>query len=74
MSNKDIDDWNRIAAPYGKSASPDHFINRQFKSVLWDSLGDIQAVRILDLGCGPGWLSQQLHEAGAEVLGIDGSA
>lgn len=74
VSNEDIDDWNRIAAPYEKSAGPDHFINRQFKFVLWDSLGDIRAMRVLDLGCGPGWLSQQLHEAGAQVLGIDGSA
>jgi hypothetical protein len=33
--------------------APDHFINRQFKSVLWDSLGDIRATRVLDLGCRP---------------------
>jgi trans-aconitate methyltransferase len=37
-------------------------------------LGDVEAMRVLDLGCGPGWLSQQLHEAGAQVVGIDGSA
>jgi trans-aconitate methyltransferase len=74
VSNEDIEDWNRVAARYSESAHSDHFINRQFKTVLWDSLGDIRGIRILDLGCGPGWLSRQLYEAGAQVLGIDGSA
>jgi SAM-dependent methyltransferase len=74
MPNRDIEDWNRVAVRYSQSASPDHFINRQFKSVLWESLGDVRDMRVLDLGCGPGWLSRQLHGAGAQVLGIDGSA
>lgn len=74
MPSEDIEDWNRNAASYTQFAGPDDFINRQFKRELWQSLGDVRGVRILDLGCGAGWLSQQLHEAGAEVLGIDGSS
>jgi trans-aconitate methyltransferase len=45
----------------------------QFKAVLWESLGDLRGRHVLDLGCGDGWLSQLLHKAGANVLGIDGS-
>ena len=74
MSNEDIKDWNRIATSYTQFAGPDDFINRQFTAALWESLGDIRGLRVLDLGCGAGWLGQQLHEAGAKVLGIDGSA
>ncbi len=73
-STEDIKDWNQIASRYREFADPDNFIQRQFTAALWDSLGDVRGLQILDLGCGPGWLSQQLHEAGAKVLGIDGSA
>ena len=73
MSSQDIADWNRIAPHYEESVDGDDFINRQFKDVLWDSLGEIRGLQVLDLGCGTGWLSQQLHQAGAQVLGVDGS-
>lgn len=74
MSIEDIRDWNRIASRYTEFAGPNDFINRQFQPVLWESLGDINGLRVLDLGCGAGWLSHQLSEAGAKVLGIDGAA
>ena len=73
MSLEDIKDWNKIAGSYAQSAGPNDFVNRQFTSVLWESLGNVQGLQVLDLGCGAGWLSQQLNEAGAKVLGIDGS-
>ena len=74
MSKEDIKDWNKIADSYMQSANSGDFINRQFASVLWESLGDIRNLQVLDLGCGAGWLSQELNQAGAKVLGIDGSA
>lgn len=74
MSTDDIKDWDRIASRYVQSVGPDDFINRQFTSVLWECLGDVRNKEVLDLGCGAGWLSQQLHEAGAQVHGVDGSA
>ncbi len=53
-SSADIGDWNRIADAYAQVARSDDFINRQFKTVLWECLGDVS-----DLGCGAGWLSAQ---------------
>ena len=32
------------------------------------------AGRVLDVGCGEGWLARALHELGATVHGVDGSA
>jgi 2-polyprenyl-3-methyl-5-hydroxy-6-metoxy-1,4-benzoquinol methylase len=33
-----------------------------------------QPKRVLDIGCGEGWLARRLAETGIEVIGIDGSA
>lgn len=74
-SNPDIQDWNRIAENYAALAGTvDDFIYQQFKPVLWDSLGNLDGLDVLDLGCGHGWLSNAMAEEGARVQGIDGSA
>ncbi|MBV9470540.1 MAG: class I SAM-dependent methyltransferase [Abitibacteriaceae bacterium] len=73
MATEDIKDWNQIAQRYNELVSPNHFINRQLQPVLWECLGDIRGRPVLDLGCGPGWFSQLMHEAGAQVIGVDGS-
>lgn len=73
--NPDIQDWNRIAKDYSDMAgTADDFIYQQFKPVLWDSLGDLNGLAVLDLGCGHGWLSNAMAEAGGQMQGIDGSA
>ena len=36
-------------------------------------LGEVVGKRVLDLGCGHGWFSNELHRRGADVIGIDGS-
>lgn len=73
-SAEDLRDWNRSAAAYGetKGVAEDR-IYRQFKSVLWECLGEVQGLDVLELGCGHGWLSKEIHAAGARVGGIDGS-
>ena len=73
-SSTDIQHWDRIADTYAqKMGTPDDSIYQQFKAVLWDSLGNVRGLEVLDLGCGHGWLSRYLIEAGAKVCGIDGS-
>jgi 2-polyprenyl-6-hydroxyphenyl methylase/3-demethylubiquinone-9 3-methyltransferase len=38
---------------------------------IFRTLGSVAGLRILDLGCGKGRFTRRLHEAGAEVVGVD---
>lgn len=77
QSTHDIADWNKIADQYIQNDDyDDHTQNpmyTQLEAVLWESLGELSGLNVLDLGCGDGWLSQLMHEAGAQVIGVDGS-
>lgn len=37
----------------------------------WDLIGDVSGLKVLDFGCGNGWVSILLAKAGAKVWGID---
>lgn len=75
QSQQDLDDWNRVADSYVQAVGgSDDRIYRQFAPVLWECLGNVEGLDVLDLGCGHGWLSGKLLEAGAHVTGVDGSA
>lgn len=74
MSNGDIQDWNRISETYaGFAGEEDQHVYPLLKDVLWECLGDVRGLDVLDLGCGHGWMAQKLAAEGARVLGIDGS-
>jgi SAM-dependent methyltransferase len=73
QSLADIKDWNRIASNYESIIDADDHIYQMFADVLWECLGNLQGLDVLDLGCGYGWLSQEFSNAGANVLGVDGS-
>lgn len=77
QSSLDIADWNRIAEQYSSNAGYEdptqNPMYRQLETVLWESLGDLQGRNVLDLGCGHGWFSHIMGQAGAHVLGIDGA-
>ena len=74
QSSQDIADWNNAAQQYIDNSNPmQNPMYLHLKDVLWESLGDLNGLNVLDLGCGDGWLSQQMSNAGANVLGIDGS-
>ncbi len=45
-----------------------------FRSAIRQVLGEVRGMRILDVGCGGGLVSEQLAQAGAIVTGIDLSA
>jgi len=74
-STTDFQDWNRIASRYAESIEADgDRCYGDLKPVFWELLGDVRGLRVLDLGCGQGWLSGELLRRGAAVQGIDGSA
>ncbi len=71
MSSPRTDDlaaWDNVASEYAEQPGVDWFdgfIDRH--------LGDVAGKRILDLGCGHGWFTNELHARGADVVGVDGS-
>ena len=70
---RDLADWIRIASGYlDRAASPDGRIFLQFTEQTWRIIGDVRRKRVLDLGCGPGWTTRALRDAGARVRGIEG--
>lgn len=65
--------WNRVADDWDRQVGDDGDSNRILNSdpVLWQFVGDVAGITILDAGCGTGYLSRKLHDRGANVLGID---
>lgn len=77
QSSKDIEEWNRAAPQYASydqvNEPTTNPMYTHLKAVFWETLGDLQGRRVLDLGCGDGWLSHLIDKASAQVIGIDGS-
>src|SRR5439155_23718010 len=67
------DFWNRIADDWQIQVGDDGDRNRILNSdpVLWEFAGDVSGLRVLDAGCGTGYLSKKLRDRGALVTGID---
>ncbi len=74
-SSDDIRLWDEAADQYKQHVGGvDDSFYRRLSPFLWQVLGDVAGRRLLDLGCGHGWLAEQLRLAGATVTGIDGSS
>lgn len=84
QSTRDLADWNQVAdqyshqnqatAPIDNTVPIDNTMYTHMQAIFWETIGDIRGQRVLDLGCGDGWLSGMAHDAGAHVVGVDGSA
>lgn len=66
-------DWDRVADWWVTRYSPRGDVNREWiiDPVLLSFLGDVRGLRILDAGCGGGYLSRILARRGAHVDGVD---
>src|SRR5438477_3979507 len=77
MDNPEADEirdfWNRVAGDWHIQVGAAGDSNRMLNSdpVLWALAGDVSGVKVLDAGCGTGYLSKQLQDRGALVTGID---
>ncbi|CAN5374949.1 class I SAM-dependent methyltransferase [soil metagenome] len=65
--------WNSVASDWRIQVGKDGDKNRQLNSdpVLWQFAGEVRDRTVLDAGCGTGYLSQQLTQRGARVIGVD---
>jgi SAM-dependent methyltransferase len=66
-------DWDAKARDWDAQVGEAGDANRRQNSdpVLWRWLGNVAGRRVLDAGCGTGYLSRQLARAGAQVVGVD---
>lgn len=50
-------------------------LNRQFiiDPAMWEQIGEVKGLKILDAGCGNGYFSRALAKKGANVIGVDQS-
>lgn len=74
VSDEDIRrSWNDVAAWWLSRYNPMGDLNREWviDPVLLDYLGDVHGRRVLDAGCGTGYLARILAERGATVVGVD---
>lgn len=73
-SSEDLARWDRVAQVYAQTVGGDgDSLYRRLAPFLWQQFGDVSGRRLLDVGCGHGWLTDRLSRAGASVVGVDGS-
>jgi ubiquinone/menaquinone biosynthesis C-methylase UbiE len=67
------DAWNKIADKWFERYTEYGDINRQYiiDPVIFKLIGSVDGKRVLDAGCGNGYLSRLLSKKGAKVVGID---
>jgi 2-polyprenyl-3-methyl-5-hydroxy-6-metoxy-1,4-benzoquinol methylase len=65
--------WDIKAADWDVQVGEQGDVNRRYNSdpVLWRLIGQVREQDVLDAGCGTGYLSRQLAQAGARVTGVD---
>src|SRR5690349_14010418 len=65
--------WDAIADDWVAHADENDYRNFFLMPRMLEILGDVQDLRILDLGCGEGGYSRELARRGARLVGLDGS-
>ena len=65
--------WDRLARDWYVQVGDHGDSNRQLNSdpLLWEWAADVRGLRVLDAGCGTGYLLQKLQERGAAATGVD---
>ncbi|MGJ7910088.1 class I SAM-dependent methyltransferase [Neobacillus sp. LXY-1] len=68
--------WNAFADTYSKNHSEQGDLHKEIflNPTLFSLIGDVQNKRVLDAGCGEGYLSRLISKSGAHVTAVDYSA
>lgn len=73
-SSEDISRWNAIAETFSNTVGqPSDSFARRAEPAFHRAIPSPAGQRILDVGCGSGWLGAQYAKRGAEIVGVDGS-
>lgn len=67
--------WDSLAADWDIHIGDEGDSNRRLNSdpVLWRFAGEVSGLKVLDAGCGTGYLCRQMAQRGAVVVGVDHS-
>lgn len=72
MKNEILKSWQKNAAEWVRVIEENQIRSRLFtNNAIISTLADIKAVKILDMGCGEGWLSRHMTSMGKKTVGID---
>ncbi len=65
--------WDKLAEDWEIQVGDDGDINRRANSdpYLWNYAGDVKSLKVLDVGCGNGYLCRKLTKKGAITTGVD---
>lgn len=73
---KIIESWARNASPWTKAIRENRIESRKrvTNKAIIDALLSVPGKKVLDVGCGEGWLARELSALGFDVTGIDAIA
>ncbi|PKA97715.1 methyltransferase family protein [Flavobacteriaceae bacterium MAR_2009_75] len=73
MSDKIKTSWQSNAKEWIKVIDNNQIGSRQFTSkAIVDFLGELSFQKLIDVGCGEGWLTRQITHFDREAVGVDG--
>lgn len=74
LRSSDSDAWEAAAEAWSRFIDAgDPFRTQLVDPVVFRFLGEVRGKKILDAGCGEGYLARALAERGAAITGVDGS-
>lgn len=68
-----IDSWRQNAKPWANAVCKNEIESRNLvtNAAIIDTILQREPQKVLDIGCGEGWLTRELSKSGIETLGID---
>ncbi len=75
MEDEIIKSWQKNAAEWVRIIEKDKIPSRIFTNeAIVTTLASITAIKILDMGCGEGWLTRRMCSIGKKAVGVDAIA
>lgn len=75
MSKEIISSWDKNAAEWIKVIQNDSIPSRKFTNLaILETIKQLDGDKIVDIGCGEGWLTREMANLGWEATGLDATA